>query len=61
MFKVGQKLKKEMEDLLGNDGVLLFPSHPTTAPRHNMPQVCHKCNNLYFCIYYALVKVLDNS
>ncbi|KAI6659127.1 Fatty-acid amide hydrolase 2 [Oopsacas minuta] len=39
MYNVGQKLKQQLEDLLGDNGVLLFPSHPTTAPRHNMPQV----------------------
>ena len=28
-------LRKELKDILGDDGVLLFPSHPTTAPYHS--------------------------
>uniref|UniRef100_A0A0P4W2Q6 Amidase domain-containing protein n=2 Tax=Scylla olivacea TaxID=85551 RepID=A0A0P4W2Q6_SCYOL len=30
-------LKQEMKELLGDDGVLLFPSHPTVAPYHGQP------------------------
>ncbi|KAK3856450.1 hypothetical protein Pcinc_037230 [Petrolisthes cinctipes] len=30
-------LRKEIKELLGEDGVLLFPSHPTTAPYHSQP------------------------
>lgn len=30
-------LRKEIKELLGDDGVLLFPSHPTTAPYHSQP------------------------
>nr|XP_020660344.1 fatty-acid amide hydrolase 2 [Pogona vitticeps] len=32
-----QKLQAEMVNLLGNDGVLLYPSHPVVAPKHHTP------------------------
>lgn len=31
------KLKREVEDLLGEDGVFIYPTHPTPAPYHNEP------------------------
>lgn len=34
---LGNKLRQQLESLLGNDGVLLFPSHPRTAMHHNKP------------------------
>ncbi|XP_018323923.1 fatty-acid amide hydrolase 2 [Agrilus planipennis] len=30
-------LRREIIDLLGDDGVLLYPTHPTPAPYHNEP------------------------
>ena len=32
-----QHLKTELEDLLGSNDVLLYPSHPTVAPPHHKP------------------------
>uniref|UniRef100_A0A3Q4BDH1 Amidase domain-containing protein n=1 Tax=Mola mola TaxID=94237 RepID=A0A3Q4BDH1_MOLML len=32
-----EKLQKEMEELLGTDGVFLYPSHPRVAPKHHHP------------------------
>lgn len=34
---LGNKLRQQLDSLLGNDGVLLFPSHPRTAMEHNKP------------------------
>lgn len=31
------RLKTELEDLLGDNGVFLYPTHPTPAPYHNEP------------------------
>nr|CAH7727698.1 unnamed protein product [Callosobruchus chinensis] len=31
------ELRRELLDLLGDDGVLLYPTHPTSAPYHNEP------------------------
>ncbi|XP_068164912.1 fatty-acid amide hydrolase 2-A-like [Antennarius striatus] len=32
-----EKLQKEVEELLGSDGILLYPSHPRVAPKHHHP------------------------
>ncbi|KAM6909571.1 fatty-acid amide hydrolase 2-B [Xenentodon cancila] len=32
-----EKLQKEMDALLGTNGVLLYPSHPRVAPKHHHP------------------------
>jgi fatty acid amide hydrolase 2 len=33
----GRALTDEIEDLLGDDGVMLFPSYTSVAPKHNVP------------------------
>lgn len=33
------KLRRELVDLMGDDGVFLYPTHPTPAPYHNEPLV----------------------
>uniref|UniRef100_A0A0K0FUP7 Fatty-acid amide hydrolase 2 (inferred by orthology to a human protein) n=1 Tax=Strongyloides venezuelensis TaxID=75913 RepID=A0A0K0FUP7_STRVS len=37
LFAKRDKLKREIINLLKDDGILLFPSFPTTAPYHNQP------------------------
>uniref|UniRef100_A0A672YL25 Amidase domain-containing protein n=1 Tax=Sphaeramia orbicularis TaxID=375764 RepID=A0A672YL25_9TELE len=37
VIQLKEKLQKEMEELLGTDGVLLYPSHPRVAPKHHHP------------------------
>jgi len=37
MIEMGHSLTKEIQDLLSDDGILLYPTHPTTAPRHYKP------------------------
>ena len=34
---MGRCLRRELIDLMGSDGVLLYPSYPTPAPRHGEP------------------------
>lgn len=34
---LGNKLRQQLDSLLGDNGVLLFPSHPKTAMLHNKP------------------------
>lgn len=46
-------LKQEMKELLGDDGVLLFPSHPTVAPYHGQPLF----RPFNFC-YTAVINIL---
>ena len=33
----GHALRRRVEDLLGDDGVLLYPPYPVAAPRHGVP------------------------
>jgi fatty acid amide hydrolase 2 len=35
--KLGQELRAEFDEALGEDGIMLFPSYPNTAPAHNKP------------------------
>ena len=35
MLEAGRALRAELEGLLGNRGVLMYPSYPTVAPRHH--------------------------
>lgn len=37
MRALGLALREEMKRALGDDGVMLFPSHPRVAPRHHTP------------------------
>ncbi|XP_068104191.1 fatty-acid amide hydrolase 2 [Hyperolius riggenbachi] len=37
MVQKGKNLKEELNTLLGNDGVLIYPSHPKIAPKHHEP------------------------
>ncbi|KAJ8008476.1 hypothetical protein DPEC_G00105210 [Dallia pectoralis] len=37
ILKQKEQLQKEFEELLGTDGVLLYPSHPLLAPKHHHP------------------------
>uniref|UniRef100_A0A8D2Q4N8 Fatty acid amide hydrolase 2 n=1 Tax=Varanus komodoensis TaxID=61221 RepID=A0A8D2Q4N8_VARKO len=37
LASMAQSLRTEMVNLLGEDGVLLYPSHPVVAPRHHTP------------------------
>ena len=34
-----EKLQKDVDELLGTDGVFLYPSHPRVAPKHHHPLV----------------------
>lgn len=37
ILDLGRELRAELEGLLGDDGVMLFPSYPTVAPKHHAP------------------------
>ncbi|XP_069723964.1 fatty-acid amide hydrolase 2 [Phaenicophaeus curvirostris] len=53
LVSMGKSLQEEMEALLGPDGVLLYPSHPTVAPRHHSP-ICMPFNFAYTAIFNVL-------
>ncbi|XP_053329754.1 fatty-acid amide hydrolase 2 isoform X2 [Spea bombifrons] len=37
MERIAKLLKEEIKSLLGDNGILIYPSHPKVAPRHNEP------------------------
>ena len=51
--KLGAELKRQLEDLLGDDGVLLFPSYTSPAPRHHLALV-PPINWVYTAIFNVL-------
>uniref|UniRef100_A0A8C4J4L5 Fatty acid amide hydrolase 2 n=1 Tax=Dromaius novaehollandiae TaxID=8790 RepID=A0A8C4J4L5_DRONO len=53
LVSMGKSLQDEMETLLGPDGVLLYPSHPTVAPKHHSP-LCMPFNFAYTAIFNVL-------
>lgn len=48
-----QQLKQYWNEVLGEDGVLLYPTHPTPAPYHNQP-LLKSFNFSYTAIFNAL-------
>jgi len=48
-IQMGEKLKQELKIILGDDGVLLFPSFPVSAMYHNQPLL----TNTFDWIYYG--------
>lgn len=50
---VGESLHKELVEMLGDDGVFLYPSHPTVAPQHHVP-LTRPFNFAYTGIFNAL-------
>ena len=48
-----EKLETELRDLLGDDGILLYPTHPKIAPYHNQP-ILYPFNFAYTGIFNAL-------
>lgn len=53
MRKITKELNEQIETLLGDDGVLIYPSYPYQAPRHFAPFI-----QLYNFNYWALINVL---
>uniref|UniRef100_T1JI39 Amidase domain-containing protein n=1 Tax=Strigamia maritima TaxID=126957 RepID=T1JI39_STRMM len=47
------KLKTDFQELLKDDGIFLYPSHPTVAPYHNQP-LFQPANFVYAAVYNIL-------
>ncbi|XP_062040009.1 fatty-acid amide hydrolase 2 isoform X2 [Lepus europaeus] len=50
---VEESLHKELVEMLGDDGVFLYPSHPTVAPKHHVP-LTRPFNFAYTGVFNAL-------
>ncbi|XP_011369772.1 fatty-acid amide hydrolase 2 isoform X1 [Pteropus vampyrus] len=48
-----ESLLKELVEMLGDDGVFLYPSHPTVAPKHHVP-LTRPYNFAYTGVFNAL-------
>ncbi|KAF4519619.1 hypothetical protein B566_EDAN003786 [Ephemera danica] len=53
LFELCDQLRQEFQDLLGDDGVFLYPTHPTPAPFHNEP-IFKAFNFSYTAIFNVL-------
>ncbi|MDF2698216.1 MAG: Glutamyl-tRNA(Gln) amidotransferase subunit [Labilithrix sp.] len=51
---LGRELRAELEGLLGHEGVILFPSYPTPAPKHHVPLLVP-----FKWIYTAIFNVME--
>jgi fatty acid amide hydrolase 2 len=52
-IELGRELQREVIDLLGPNGVMLYPPHPVTAPRHHRPLL-----SPFRWVYTAIFNVL---
>ncbi len=50
----GAALREQIVEALGDDGVMLFPSYPRVAPRHNLPIV-----QPFYWVYTAIFNALE--
>lgn len=50
----GMELKKEMKEILGDDGVILYPTYTSVAPAHNIPIL-----KPMDWIYTAIINVME--
>lgn len=39
LVQLGLELRAELSEALGEDGIMLYPSHPVPAPRHDVPML----------------------
>lgn len=52
-IQMGEELRLELESILGEDGVLIYPSHPSVALNHNAP-LLFPFNFAYTAIFNVL-------
>lgn len=50
----GRLLKQELQEILGENGVLFSPSYPVVAPFHNEPMATNTLDYIYYGIYNSL-------
>ncbi|AKV01050.1 Glutamyl-tRNA(Gln) amidotransferase subunit A [Labilithrix luteola] len=54
IVQLGHQLRRELEAMLGDDGVMLFPSYPTPAPKHYAPMLVP-----FKWVYTAIFNVME--
>ena len=53
-FEMGQRLREQLSDLIGADGLVLYPSYPTVAPPHYVPML-----SPFKWVYTAIWNVME--
>ncbi|CAF0788360.1 unnamed protein product [Brachionus calyciflorus] len=53
-LELAEELRQEIKDVIGDDGIILFPSFPTVAPYHNSTAIIHSFDFLYFAVLNML-------
>lgn len=54
MVALGERLRHEIAEALGTDGVMLYPPHPWVAPKHRVPMLVP-----FLWTYTAIMNVLE--
>jgi fatty acid amide hydrolase 2 len=54
MLEKGRQLRLQIEEALGPEGVMLYPSYPTPAPRHRRPMLPP-----WYWVYTAIFNMLE--
>ncbi|MCP4130325.1 MAG: amidase [bacterium] len=54
LVEKGLRLKQELSDVMGKEGIILFPSYPMAAPGHRRPLL-----RPFNCIYTAIFNVME--
>jgi fatty acid amide hydrolase 2 len=53
-YEQGKELQKELIDMIGPNGVMLYPSYPTPAPRHHKPMMPP-----FNWVYTAIINIMQ--
>jgi fatty acid amide hydrolase 2 len=53
-IEMANSLRQEVKEILGDDGIMFFPSFPCVAPYHNRTVFC----NSFDYIYYGIINVM---
>lgn len=53
-IELGDQIRNELRIILGDDGVIFFPSFPVVAPYHSQPLVSNPLDWIYYGTFNAL-------
>lgn len=53
-IQLGDKIRNELKIILGEDGIILFPSFPVVAPYHQQPVLTNPLDWIYYGTFNAL-------
>lgn len=53
-ISIGEALRNELKDILGENSIVFFPTFPVCAPYHNQPLLCNSLDFIHYGIINAL-------